>query len=148
MAELSPTAANVAPVNDTQYVARTYIAAAAITAGEALYLNSSGKAAKALATALSTSEPFLGIATHGCGAGSPVEVLSMGAMEGMGVSGQNYGTPIYLSETTAGDLTTTAPSTNTDVVVEVGKVLPMPGPGLEKVLWVQVNLSHLLVVHG
>ena len=148
MAELSPTAANVAPVNDTQYVARTYIAAAAIEAGEALYLNSSGKAAKAIATALSTSEPFLGIATHSCGAGAPVEVLHRGAMEGMGVSGQSYGTPIYLSETTAGDLTTTAPSTNTDVVVEVGKVLPMSGPGLEKVLYVDVNMAHLLVVHG
>lgn len=148
MAELVPVAAKVAPVNDTQYGARTYIAAVAIAAGEAVYLNSSGKAALAISTALATCEPFLGIATHSAGAGAPVEVLYEGALEGMGVSGLSYGVPIYLSETTAGDLTTTAPSTETDVVVEVGKVFPMPGPGLEKVLWVHVDLAHLLVVHG
>lgn len=148
MAELSPTVARVAPVNDTQYVARTYIAAAATDAGEVLYLNSSGKAAKARSNALSTTEPLLGIATHSAGAGAPVEVLSQGAMEGMGVSGQNYGVPIYVSETTAGDLTTTAPSDSTDVVAPIGKVVPMSGPGLEKVLWVDINLATVLVAHG
>lgn len=148
MAELVTVPARVAPVNDTDYVARTYIAAAAITAGQVVYQNSSGKAALAVSTALATVEPLLGIATHSAGAGAPVEVLSMGAMEGMGVSGLSYGVPIYVSETTAGDLTTTAPSTSTDVVAKVGKVLAMSGPGLEKVLWVQIDLAQLLVVHG
>jgi len=148
MTELAPTVAKVAPVNDTEYVARTYIAAAAIAAGECVYLTSTGKADLALSTALATCEPLLGIATHSAGAGAPVEVLSMGAMEGMGVSGLSYGVPIYVSETNAGDLTTTAPSTSTDVVAKVGKVLAMSGPGLEKVLWVQIDLAQLLVVHG
>lgn len=148
MAELVTVPARVSPVNDTQPEIRTYTAAVAIVAGQGVYLNSSGKAALAVSTALATSDPFLGVALNAAAAGAPVAVLSNGGVEGMGVSGLAYGTAIYVSETTAGDFTTTAPSTSTDVVIPVGRVLAMSGPGLEKVLWFACDMALLRVLHG
>lgn len=145
MAEMTIVTARVAPVNETQYVAKTFIAAVALEAGEAVYINSSGKAAKALSSAIATTQGLLGITTHAAAANTPVEVLSQGSMEGLGISGLAYGALVYVSETTAGDLTDTAPSTSGDVVAVVGRVLPMSDKDLTKVLWVDVNMATRLV---
>ncbi len=141
MTALAPTASRVAPVNDTEYVARTYIAAVAITAGQAVYINSSGKAALARANATGTMQGLAGIATHSVGAGQPVEVMQFGALEGMGVSGAAYALPIYVSSATAGSLDDAAVTGTGNFAVPIGRVMPMSGPGLEKVLWVDVNLA-------
>lgn len=143
MTALAPTAARVAPVNDTQYVARTYIAAAAITAGQVVYINSAGKAALARGNALGTMQGLAGIATHNAGANQPVEVLSHGALEGMGVGALAYALPIYVSSATAGSLDDAAVTGSGNVAVVIGRVAPMSGPGLEKVLWVDIPLSAL-----
>lgn len=145
MTALAPVAAKVAPVNDTQYVARTYIASAAITAGQAVYITTSGKAALAKADATGTMQGLAGIALNSAGAGQPVEVISLGAVEGMGVGGAAYGLPIYVSKTTAGTLDDAAVAGAGNFPVVIGRVVPMSGPGLEKVLWVDVSLAAVYV---
>ena len=145
MAEMTITEARVAPTNSTQYEAMTLQAAVALAAGEAVYLNSAGKAAKALSSAIATTQGLMGITTHAASAGHPVEVLYRGCMEGLGISGLAYGALVYVSETTAGDLTDTAPSTSGDVVAVVGRVVPASANGLEKVLLVDINPAARLV---
>ncbi len=139
MADLAPTAAQVAPVNETQYIARTYIAAVAITAGQAVYLNSSGKAALARANATGTIQAFLGIATNSAAAGKPVEVMVKGSIYGMNITGMAYGAHAYVSSAVAGSVQDTIVTGTGNFVAPVGRVVPMTdGSDLTKVLYVDV----------
>jgi hypothetical protein len=139
MADLAPTAAQVAPVNETQYVAKTFIAAVAITAGQAVYENSSGKAALARANATGTVQAFLGIATHSAAAGKPVEVMIQGSIYGMNITGMAYGAHAYVSSATAGAVADTIVTGTGNFVVPVGRVMSMTdGSDLTKVLFVDV----------
>lgn len=143
MADLAPTAAQVAPVNETQYTAKTYIAAVAITAGQAVYLNSSGKAALAKANATGTIQNFLGIALNTAAAGKPVEVQKGGSLYGMNITGMAYGAKAYVSAATAGAVADTITAGTGNFIVAVGTVQPMSDADLTKVLYLEVSYKDI-----
>lgn len=147
MADLAPTAAQVAPVNETQYVAKTYIAAVAITAGQVVYLNTSGKAALARANATGTVQTVLGIATHSAAANKPVEVMIRGSLYGMNITGMAYGAKAYVSSATAGAAQDTIVTGTGNFVKALGQVEPMTdGSDLTKVLYVDCSHVEVLTV--
>jgi hypothetical protein len=141
MADLTVTAARIAPVNETQYVAKTFIANGAITAGQAVYLNTSGKVATARANATGTINGLVGVALNGGAAGDAIEVMIRGSVYGFTLSGMNTGTKAYVSSATAGALADTAVTGTGNFAVPIGTVVPMSDPSLTKVLWVDVNLA-------
>lgn len=142
MADLTVTAAQVSPVNETQYEGRAYMAATAITAGQAVYVTSAGKINLARANAVGTAR-FVGIALRTVGAGQVVNVIQRGSVAGFDLSGMAYGATVYLSDATAGALGDTVNSGTGNVVTPVGQVLPMSDSDYTKVLWVAA--SHTFV---
>jgi hypothetical protein len=137
MADITVTAANVAPTND--FESRPYLAAATITAGQAVYLNTSGKVDLAKANAAGTTR-MRGIALQAAVLNAPVDVLWEGPVSGFSLSGLAYGAAVWLSAATAGALTDTAPSTSTQFVVPVGRVdlVTEAGGTLTKVLMLDI----------
>ncbi len=132
MADIALTAARIAVVFPEQAEIYDMIAAVALTKGQAVYQNSSGKAAVADANAGSGAEDFLGIALNAAGAGGAVSILKRGHVAGFTIS-QAYDAPIYLSDT-AGALADAPSATNP---IPVGRVVPLTdGPTLTKVLYV------------
>ena len=85
MADLTCTAAQVAVMRAEQSVIFDMIAAVALTAGQAVYINSNGKVDKADAT---TNKQIKGIALNAAGAGQAVSVLKEGYVNGFDVSGR------------------------------------------------------------
>lgn len=139
MADLVVTAAQVAPVNETQYVAKTYVAAVALTAGLPVYLNSSGKAAIARANATGTIQNYIGIALNAAAAGRPVEVIKEGSVYGLGVGSMAYGAKVYVAADAAGALDDTIVAGTGNFVVAVGMVVPMSDADLTKVVYVSTD---------
>jgi hypothetical protein len=93
--------------------------AGSIAAGDAVCINSSGKAAQANAAAGSITEPCIGIATNAAGSdGDDCYVLTHGIWR-MDAEAFDAGDPVYLGES-AGALTKTAPSDDGDYVQRVG----------------------------
>ncbi len=135
MADLTLTAVQVAAVYPDEAEIYDMIAAVAITAGQAVYQNSAGKAALADANAGSGADQFRGIALRGAGAGQAVSVLVRGHVYGYTLSGA-YDSSVYLSDT-AGALATT-PSTTSPV--RVGRVVSMSDSNLTKVLYVDARI--------
>jgi len=85
-----------------------------LTQGSIYYLNSSQNWALADASAASTAKGMLGIATS-----TGIELLVKGIARHGGWAGLGHGSVLYLSET-AGELTTTAPTTSGAVVRVIG----------------------------
>lgn len=135
MADLSPTAAQVSPVNETQYTAKVFIAAAAITAGQLVYLNSSGKADLAKANATGTIQQLLGVAMKTVAAGKAVTVLFEGSVYGLGVAA--FGS-LYVSAATAGAISDAAITGTGNFNVCIGRVYPMTDDSLTKVAYIHV----------
>jgi hypothetical protein len=136
MTDLTVTAAQVGVVDPTKAVIKTYIAAAAITKGQAIYQNTSGKADLADANGSGTLQ-FRGIALNTVGAGDAVDVCEDGEVYGFGLSGLNYDALVYLSNT-AGALADGAGGTS----VVCGRVNALTdNPTLTKVLRVFVRRS-------
>ena len=93
--------------------------AGSITAGDAVCINSSGKATRANAATGSITEPCIGIATNDAGSdGDDCYVLTHGIWR-HDAEAFDAGDPVYLGES-AGVLTKTAPSDNGDYVQRVG----------------------------
>ena len=93
--------------------------AGSIAAGDAVCINSSGKAARANAATGSVTEPCIGIATNAAGSdGDDCYVLTHGIWR-MDAEAFDAGDPVYLGES-AGVLTKTAPSDDGDYVQRVG----------------------------
>lgn len=93
--------------------------AGSIAAGDAVCINSSGKAAQANAATGSITEPCIGIATNAAGSdGDDCYVLTHGIWR-MDAEAFDAGDPVYLGES-AGALTKTAPSDDGDYVQRVG----------------------------
>ena len=93
--------------------------AGSIAAGDAVCINSSGKAARANAATGSITEPCIGIATNAAGSdGDDCYVLTHGIWR-MDAEAFDAGDPVYLGES-AGALTKTAPSDDGDYVQRVG----------------------------
>ncbi|GIK42439.1 MAG: hypothetical protein BroJett011_62720 [Chloroflexota bacterium] len=136
MTDLTVTAAQVGVVDPAKAVIKTYIAAAAITAGQAIYQNTSGKADLADANGSGTLQ-FRGVALKTVGAGDAVDVCEDGEVYGFDLSGLNYDALVYLSNT-AGALADGAGGTS----VVCGRVNALTdNPTLTKVLRVFVRRS-------
>jgi len=97
MTAISVTAAKVAAQLDT--VTRSYIAAVALTAGDAVYFLTAGTVGKCDSDAGSPNNQFMGIALESVGAGSAVTVAHEGIVDGFTVSGSNAGALLYTSAT-------------------------------------------------
>ena len=138
MADITATPVQVAMVNETGPEIRTYIAQVNINAGQAVYVNASGKLALAQANSVA-SAAFAGTALRTVFSGQAVSVLQRGSVYGFDLSGVAYNGPVYLSAVTPGAFAT-APATGTgNVVVTVGRVLPLSdAPTFTKVLFVDV----------
>lgn len=115
------------------------IAAVAITPGQAVYVNSAGKAALADANAGSGAEQFRGIllagAANGIAAGQAGSILKKGHVYGFNLASLAYDAPVYLSDT-AGTLAD-APSTTNPV--RVGRVVALSDANLTKVLYIDAQ---------
>lgn len=137
MADLTVTAAQVGAVFPQQARIRPYIAAAAITAGQSVYRNTSAKADLCDANA-SGKHQFRGIALETVGAGQSVSVLEDGECYGFDLSGLAYDALAYQSDT-AGALADAASGTTTIVAGRVAALTD--GSTLTKVLYVAAKMN-------
>jgi len=134
MADLTVTAAQVAPVWPREAEIYALEAVETITAGQAVYVTSAGKVGVADANAAGKQQ-FRGIALNGGGAGQAINVLKRGAVYGFTLSGMNYDTVAYLSDT-AGALADAAGT----MTVNAGRVMAINNSGtLTKVLYVSAD---------
>lgn len=129
MAAVTVTAAQVAVIDRDNADIHSFVPAVALTAGQATYLNSSGKAALATAAAAGTVKTG-GIALETAGVRQGVSILRRGKVGGFAVSALAYGALIYSADA-AGGLADTA-GTSSQVV---GKVVPMSDTDLTKVIF-------------
>ena len=134
MAVIALTAAKIARVFPEKDLVFDFIAAAAITAGQAVYINSAGKVDLADASVAGTSRA-VGIALNAAGAGQAVSVLMRGHIAGFTLSGMAYDAIAYVSDTT-GSLDDAAGT----VSVAVGRVFPLSDKSLTKVLYVDFEV--------
>lgn len=133
MADITVTAAQVAAVFPDKAEIVDMIAAETITAGQAVFLDTNGKAQLADANAAGEQQ-FRGIALTGGGAGQGISVLKRGHVYGFTVSGMAYDAIAYLSDT-AGALGTTAGT----MTVNAGRVVPLSDASLTKVLYIDAD---------
>lgn len=98
MADITVTATKVGVIGQCESRIKSYIAAATITAGQAVYVTSAGKINLADANGSGTLQ-FAGIALDGGAAGQAIDVLWDGEVEGFTLTSQAYDAPIYLSNT-------------------------------------------------
>lgn len=137
MADLALTAAQIALVHPTKALVHDLIAAAAITKGQALYINTDVKVDLADANDAGKQQ-FRGIALNKAAAGQPVSVLMRGAVYGFTISGLNGDVSIYLSDT-AGKLADAAGT----MTVVVGRVFGTSEATPTKILFIDVPMSHI-----
>ena len=138
MADLSFTSANVRDASPAGMNLKTQlIAAVAISAGQAVYINSSGKAALADASTAGTAV-VIGIALESVAAGQVVPIQVYGFVSGFDLSAVAYGALISLSDT-AGDLDNGAGSPT--VAAPVGRVFALTDSALTKVLFVNCTYN-------
>lgn len=132
MSAITVTAAQVAVLYPSRSEIYSLEAAEAITKGQAVYVNSNGKAALADASAAGTLN-LVAIALNSVGAGQPVSVLKAGFVAGATLTGLAYGDPVYISDT-AGGLDTAAGT----VSKVIGRVAPVNQAGnIQKALYIQ-----------
>lgn len=139
MADITVTAAQVGLMRTVDNEVYSFIANAAITAGQAVYLipssTGAGKVAPADGSAAGTANTLIGVAIHAAAAGRAVDVVKRGLLQGFTFT-QDYFAPIYLSDTDSGVLADAAGT----VSKIVGRVVPVPtDSGLSKALYVQVD---------
>lgn len=134
MADVALTAAQVEPAYPSNAEIYTGIAAATITKGQILYLNSSGNLDLADANGSGTLQ-VRGMALNGAAAGEVVEYLKRGIVYGFTVSSIAYDAPIYLSNT-AGALADAAGGTS----INCGRITLIQSSGtLTKVLYFEAD---------
>lgn len=104
MATVAVTTTQVNALDPIKCTIRSYVAAVAITRGQAIYINTAGKVAPADSDGSGTRQ-FRGIALKTVGAGQAVDVLHDGEIAGFGVSALNCDTLVYVG-TVAGTLIT------------------------------------------
>lgn len=97
MAQVLVTAAQIALVHPQKAEVYDKTAAVAITAGETVYVNTAGKAAKADASSATTLKNS-GLALNSAAAGKAVSVLKRGHVAGVTVSGLDVGAVVYYSD--------------------------------------------------
>lgn len=132
---LTVTAAQVGLVDPRKAKVYSYVAAAAIAKGQAVYIDSNGKANLADANGSGTLQ-FRGIAISACGAGGAVDVCEDGEVYGFTLTSVAYDGRCYLSNT-AGSLSATAGA----ATIVCGRAMPKSDKDLTKVLRVVTQLE-------
>jgi|GEM_PF-5665926 len=122
MAKVSCTAAQVAPVSNTQPEIITLTANAAVERGDVLAVDATSGKAVACEAASGAALGVVGIALNKVGAGQAVSVLIRGFCAGWTLSG-NYGSLVYTSAT-AGEAADALVTTYGRIL---GIVLPVNG---------------------
>ncbi len=130
MADITVTAAQVGAIFPDKAEITDMIAVETITAGQAVYQDTNGKAGVADANAAGKQQ-FSGIALNAAGAGQAVSVLVRGHVAGFTVSGMNGDALAYLSDT-AGALA----DANGTMNVQCGRVTCLTDGNLTKVLYI------------
>lgn len=133
MTDIALTAAQIAPVDPDEAQIFDFIAAATITAGQAVYITSAGKVNLADANGSGTLQ-FRGIALRGGAAGQAIPVLKRGRVYGFTVSAVAYDAALFLSDT-AGALGDSAGSTS----INAGRVVPLSDSNLTKVVYIEAD---------
>jgi hypothetical protein len=133
MTDITVTAAKVGASDTQQREILHLIAGATITAGQAVYQTTAGKADLADASATGTAQ-VVGIALTGGVAGQPIAILKRGFVEGFSITGLTYGVRVYLSDT-AGALADSAGT----VAVTLGRVVANTDGALTKLLYIDTN---------
>lgn len=131
MADITVTAAKVGLVDPQKAVTFNGIAAAAITKGQVVYMDTSGTIGVADANAAGKQQAR-GIALNAAGAGQAVTCVKEGAVYGYTLTSQAYSAPLYLSDT-AGAM---ADAVGT-MTVPVGIVQPLSDKDKTKVFWAE-----------
>lgn len=131
MADIAVTAAQVAVLFPHSAEVYSFIAAETITAGQAVYFTSAGKAGVADANA-SGKQQVRGIALNGAGAGQAVDVVKRGHVAGFTLG--TYNTLVYLSDN-AGALADAAGT----VSAAVGRIVALSDSALTKALYVDLS---------
>lgn len=121
MADITVTAAQVAPVYPHNAIIRPYAAGATITAGQTVYWTTAGLLGLCDAND-SGKEQFRGIALNGGGSGQRIDVLEDGECYGFSVSALNVDAILYQGDT-AGALADAASGTKT---VAAARVILLP----------------------
>ena len=129
MTAIAVTAAQVSRVDPSQDWVINGILAETVTAGQVLYLNSSGTWSLADGSATGTAQ-VRGMALGGGGAGQAIAIIKKGLVAGFTLSGMAYDARAYLSDT-AGGLDTA----NGTVNVVCGRVHAMSDADKTKVLF-------------
>lgn len=129
MADIALTAAEIKVVFPSRAETYDFVAAVAVTKGQLVYLNTSGLVALADANAAGAQQA-IGIALTKAAAGEAVTVLKQGHIAGFTIT-QNYGVPLYLSDT-AGAMADAAGT----MTVPVGRVVGLSDkPNYTKVFY-------------
>lgn len=129
MTDIALTAAKIGAVDPQKADILTFIAAEAITKGQAVYQTTSGTVGVADAN-VANKQQARGIALEAAAAGQAVSVLRQGLMYGFTLSDQSYDDPVYLTDTAGavGDA-------NGTLTVPVGLVVALPDKDLTKVIY-------------
>jgi len=133
MADITVTAAKVAAEFDDAEI-RAVVLASTTTAGQALYLTSSGTYGLADAND-SGLEQFRGIALEAGGAGQGVSMLRRGEVAGYTLAGA-HDDVIYLSDT-SGALSTTAGT----MTVQVGRLVCLTNADKTKLIYIDADMQ-------
>ena len=97
-----------------------FTAAAAITAGDSVFVNSSGRIDRAQANASSTMHA-IGVAFEGIASGGAGRVVTHGPMRSDNYDSSGYlGLNAYVSPTTAGGVSATPPASSGQIVQQIG----------------------------
>lgn len=134
MADIVVVAAKVARLSPGTDEVYDFIAAATITAGQALYVDSNGRVNLADANGSGTLQ-FCGIALAGSRLGQAVSVLKRGYIGGFTISGLNYWAQLFVSNT-AGALADAAGGTS----ILGGRIVPLTdGNTRTKALYIEAD---------
>lgn len=119
-------------LNEVDFITADNDEVAAVVIGTPAYVNGDGTVKKALADAIATAEVIGVVVDITVAAAAEARLLTDGRLAATtaqwdAVTGETggltAGSVYYLDPTTAGKLTTTAPTTEGDVVARVGKAL-------------------------
>lgn len=134
MADITVTAAQIGAVFPADAEIRPVILAATVTAGQALYLTSSGTYNLADAND-SGAQQFRGVALNGGAAGQAVDMLRRGEVYGYTLAGA-HDDLVYLSNT-AGALSTDAGA----MTVQCGRLTCLTDADLTKVVFIDADMK-------
>ncbi len=133
MADITVTAAKVGVVYPDNAEVYDYLAAEAITAGQAVYMLTAAGTVGVADANVANKQQIRGIALNAAGAGQAVSVLKRGQVYGFTLAG-DYDSLAYLSDT-AGKLADAAGT----LTVHAGRVVGLPDNSTTKVLYVNAD---------